>query len=224
MRIIAFSGKKQSGKTTAVEGLAEKLCEQDKEYFEVSFADALKELVYRYMILPAKDEVNNWGGMYVDSFSSESIKNSAHPCGKTIRELLQTIGTDWFRNMWPDVWVKNYKETLKQTTRGSILLTADVRFPNEVKCIQDLGGHVIRLLRNPHNDKHESETALDNIGLNEAGYNSGSWIGQKNMTATECRLSGPHAFGFDAILDNRNMDIPEQNEAVWKLVQERKWL
>jgi len=74
-----------------------------------------------------------------------------------------------------------------------------------------LGGHVIRLLRCPFpDDKHESEIALDEIE---------SW----SIHDPDGAASGGVLY-FDAIIDNQKMSIDEQNEAVWKLVNERKWI
>jgi hypothetical protein len=65
-----------------------------------------------------------------------------------------------------------------------------VRFPNEVECIHDLGGVVIRLLRNPFKDEkidlHSSEVALD------------------------------HYTDFDLVVDNSKMSIEEQNQELDK--------
>ena len=60
--------------------------------------------------------------------------------------------------------------------------------PNEVKGIQKAGGKVIRFLRAPFagEDEHESETALDNMPLDE----------------------------YDYVCDNVNMSIPDQNKDI----------
>jgi len=214
IKIIAFSGKKQSGKTTAVEELSHRLWEETGRCVdEVAFADRLKSLVMDYFIVP------DGGADDPPRFNEEKYKQIKHSCGLTIREILQKVGTDWFRNIWPDIWVKNYKIEVTDFDGGierDIILTGDVRFPNEVKCIQDLGGHVIRLLRNPHNDQHESETALDDI----------EWYSQAlqddpNAPFTKDIITD---ITFNAVIDNREMSIPEQSDAVWKLVNERKLL
>jgi hypothetical protein len=203
MKIIGFSGKKQSGKTTAAEFLVEKW---PTAHF-YSFADGLKRLVCDYFLNPAE----GYDADYYTTFTGEKIKNKKHLCGLTYRELLQRIGTDCLRGIWPDVWVAQYRYWIEQIGDKEII-TPDVRFPNEVKCIQDLGGHVIRLLRAPFpDDCHESETALDE--MEERG-------------TLEFKPAVPQNWlrRFDAVIDNRNMTITEQNEAVWKLCQERKWL
>lgn len=208
MKIIGFSGKKQSGKTTAVNDLQSKL----SKYEQINFADCLKELVFRYFAAPTKEYEHT----IYDPFETKESKQQKHLCGKTYRELLQIIGTNMFRGLWPDIWIENYKFRIRTESRPAarIILTTDIRFLNEVKCIQDLGGHVIRLLRCPFpEDKHESETALD--WLDGAYFNPPESETVKAIYKNHC---------FDAFIDNREMSIEQQNEAVWKLIQERGWL
>jgi hypothetical protein len=77
-----------------------------------------------------------------------------------------------------------------QQEQSQFAVITDVRFPNEVEGIQKAVGKVIRFTRAPVSDEHESEKALD-------GYT-----------------------GFDAVIDNADMNIPEQNDAVTKLLIE----
>jgi hypothetical protein len=114
------------------------------------------------------------------------------PGPMTSREVLQYVGSNIFRKMYGDVWVD---ATIKriQDEGSSCALICDCRFPNEVEGVQKVGGKVIRLTRNPHpNDSHISETALDNYT------------------------------GYDAVIDNINMSIPEQNDALYQKLVEWK--
>lgn len=208
MKIIAFSGKKQSGKDTSTRFLIGKqeLWSNSQQVAIISFAGCLKELVFTYFAAPTEEYKRTMH----EPFTTNESKKKTHPCGKTYREILQLVGTDWFRSIWPDVWIENYKFRTGIDPDLSTILTPDVRFPNEVACVQQLGGHVIRLLRAPFpDDKHESETALD--------YTGTFGLSPSN----EVVVYGKY---FDAIIDNRNMDVPTQNEAVWKLVKEKKWI
>jgi len=208
MKIIAFSGKKQSGKTTAGNDIEKRSC----ACVQINFADDLKKIVGHC-----------FGATHKNLQGSDEDKNKILACGKTSREVLQIVGTDWFRSLDPDCWVNAYKVGVKKLKDGfddisegsfdeGLIITSDVRFPNEVKCIQELGGHVIRLLRNPHDDQHESETALDAIE-----YDTGNVLAHPDKDFPEMTL-------FDAVLDNREMTIEQQNEAIWKLINERGWL
>ena len=145
MKIIAISGKKQSGKTTAIKDLQNKIdvCEA------LNFADCLKELVFSYFAAP----IEEYKHTIHEPFMTEESKQLKHPCGKTYRELLQIIGTDMFRGLWPEIWIENYKFRAgilcTDYPQELTILTVDVRFPNDVKCIQELGGHVIKLISLP---------------------------------------------------------------------------
>lgn len=176
-KIIAFSARKQGGKTTAVNYLNKVFNQSCVEV--INFADELKGFVQEYFCPDNWEEETN---VFIDSH-----KNMVLSCGKTVREILQIVGTDWFRTLDSDYWVKKWKIRVLQS-RAEIILCGDVRFPNEIRAIQSLGGKVCRLTRNPYpEDKHASETALD-------GYN----------TPTP---DNP----FNWVMDNSEMPIDEQN-------------
>ena len=109
----------------------------------------------------------------------------------TAREVMQYVGTDFFRRIYPQVWVES---TIRKIQKESpnLAVVVDCRFENEVKGIQDVGGKVIRLSRNifGDSDQHPSETALDNYE------------------------------GFDAVIDNAEMSIAEQNESIYNQLAE----
>ena len=156
MVIIGISGKKESGKTTLAENLCVSLDMPGKNHTViVSFADKLKALTAELIF-----NMPPW---------TDDMKK-AEIYGKTGREWLQIIGTDWFRTANPQCWIHAYQQQLEtykdleQTFEAEnfyYIITPDVRFENEVEAIHNLGGVVIRLLRSPHADAHESETALD---------------------------------------------------------------
>ena len=77
-------------------------------------------------------------------------------------------------------------------------IVCDVRFPNEVEAIQKAGGKVLRLLRDVYEgqDQHSSETALDDYPLEK----------------------------FDWVLDNKELTVAEQNDAVFQLLKEINWI
>lgn len=126
-KLIAFTGLAQAGKTTA----ADLFCRVGFEKF--SFATPLKQ-----MLRVLTDAVD---------------KDSRPPelCGKTLREALQTLGTDWARNMiGPDIWVQVARSRLaamlaRPDIRG--VVCDDVRFPNEAELIRELGGVVVLVSR-----------------------------------------------------------------------------
>ena len=192
--IIGFSAKKQGGKTIAVNHLFQQLVTEFNP-IALNFADPLKFLVYETFVAPTTMDEGGENSSPFIHWITEEEKGEKHPCGKTIRELLQLFGTDWCRSVWPTIWLEHYKHTI-QTLHPyrTHVITGDVRFPNEVECIHDLGGIVIRLLRNPFKDEkidlHSSEVALD------------------------------HYTDFDLVVDNSQMSIEEQNQELDKRLVE----
>jgi hypothetical protein len=84
------------------------------------------------------------------------------------RHLLQQMGTELGRNVYgEDVWVRTlgaWVFTFAQNEIQKFVIT-DIRFPNEVKWVQDLGGKVLRITGRGGAGGpaafHISETALD---------------------------------------------------------------
>jgi hypothetical protein len=76
------------------------------------------------------------------------------------RDFLEYFGTKIIRKIYKDAWIN---ATLSKITneKSQIAIIPDVRFPNEVKSIKDLGGIVIRLNRDVFKSTSESESALD---------------------------------------------------------------
>lgn len=107
----------------------------------------------------------------------------------TGREFMQYFGTDICRKMYGDIWANATVNRIIREESGIGIIT-DCRFPNEVKAVKDAGGVVIRLTRSVHSvDEHSSEKALDKDVYD--------WS------------------NFDAVVDNANMTIQEQNEAIF---------
>lgn len=65
--------------------------------------------------------------------------------GRTPRELMQTLGTEWGRRLvHPDVWVIAWRRSLPAT---GLVCVDDVRFPNEAAAIRAEGGLLWRITR-----------------------------------------------------------------------------
>lgn len=182
-----------------------------------NFADSLKQLICINLLglsweqCYGTDEEKNsmttyrWenmpGVVCTDELSAQSIKMlkarqelTLHSSGfMSAREVMQYVGTEMFRKMYSNVWIDNCINRIN-IENSELAVVGDCRFPNEVEAIQQAGGKVIYLTRNPYNDDHESETALD-------GYR-----------------------GFDGVVDNAQMSIAEQNQAVYALLKEWEYI
>ena len=189
--ILAFSGKKQSGKSTTLTYIKKQLI---SGCVENNFADMLKIIVFRTLVPIDLITIGSTPIDWIDRNKSYTL-----PCGLTVRQALQVIGTDVFRAMWEPVWINAWRQRLPPAEgpkAPETVLVSDVRFPNECEAIQALGGKVIRLTRAPFadEDQHSSEMALD-------GYTK-----------------------FDAIIDNDKMTVEQANKAVWEKIFKEGWL
>lgn len=184
-KIIAFAGRKQSGKTTSSDFVARTFIsnmygEKAKVY---NFADPLK-----------KDICMNILGLTHDQcYGSDDHKNTLTNCiwenkRLTAREVMQFVGTDLFRKLKNDVWVE---ATINKIFREkqNLAIISDCRFPNEVQAVKKVGGYIIKLTRDPYHSDHESEMALD----------------EENYDQTN----------FDLIIDNRSISINDQNQMIY---------
>lgn len=112
----------------------------------------------------------------------------------TAREVMQFFGTEVCRGIKDSCWVDACVREIK-ADGVELAIIDDCRFPNEVEGLQAHGAKVIRLTRKgtSDNDQHRSETALD----------------KENFDWNK----------FDFIIDNQNMTIGQQNEAVFKYLK-----
>ena len=176
--IIAFAGRKQSGKTTSCEFVQSLFTNKKTKIY--NFADPLKQLC-----------IDIFGLTYNQCYGTDENKNELVDCcwpgidsKMTAREVLQYVGTDVFRAMQHNVW-SSATIRLIQKEQPDIALIADCRFPNEVEAVKNAGGLVVKLNRNLYESTHASETALDatnydqsNFDLTIANLNGG--IDEKN--------------------------------------------
>jgi len=168
IKVIAFAGKKQTGKDTAKDYMVSKLDNFDIQH--LSFARPLKDMCR-----------NIFGLTYEQCFGTDADKNTltnlVHPVDKTpltARQVLQIVGTDMFRSMYENVWVdKMTRDINTSLTTGlntmpsaDYVFITDARFPNEVDALMARDDAlVIKMERINYqkNDEHISEKALDHL-------------------------------------------------------------
>lgn len=194
-KIIAFAGRKQSGKTSCswyIENLIFRDFQLNYKCKIYNFADPLKQDIC----------MNILGLTYEQCYGDDEQKNQLTDIvwdnnKMSAREVMQFVGTDIFRKMKNDVWSSATIKKIKNDALD-IAIIADCRFPNEVDAVKDAGGYVIKLTRNPYNSNHESETALD-----ETHYPKQN---------------------FDLIINNAYLTIEEQNNEVYKFLKKKEVL
>jgi len=101
--------------------------------------------------------------------------------GKSPRELLQTLGTEWGRDMVrEDIWIKIAMRRASQYERSSwhVVIT-DVRFQNEAEAIRYAGGQVWQVRRTAAGlqgptGQHSSEAGVPEHLIDRVVWNVGT--------------------------------------------------
>jgi hypothetical protein len=148
--IIGFACKKQVGKSTAAGWLVE------AGFIRSSFAEPMKEMAVSMLV--------GMGLSFDEVMFFMQYKEERMPLlGVSMRHLLQTLGTDWGRQLiHPDVWVMAAARRIEdQLNQGRDVVIEDVRFENEAAFIRDHGGLVVHIERETgYSDGHESESGV----------------------------------------------------------------
>ncbi|NDE16971.1 deoxynucleotide monophosphate kinase, partial [bacterium] len=131
MILLGLVGSKGVGKDTAAHYLVKKY-----DFVSMAYADPLKEAC-RVVFHLTSEQLH-------DRAKKEQV---VEPWGKSPRQILQTVGTDLFRNHFhKDVWLWNLEHRVRHSRRDRIVVT-DVRFENEMEHIRSLGGFLVRIDR-----------------------------------------------------------------------------
>lgn len=141
-RVVGLSGVAGSGKSTAAAHL------QRQGYTLVKFAGPLKDMMRAI-------------GLSESQIEGADKENSTRLLqGKTPRYAMQTLGTEWGRNIigagfWTFLWEHR---ALQLLDAGHKVVVDDCRFANEAKAVRSLGGIVVRIKgRGGIAGEHESE-------------------------------------------------------------------
>lgn len=142
--IVGISGKKYHGKDTIADYLVKNF------YFKkMTLAEPVKEITKIAFRL-------NDSQVYDPLFKDAKLARYPY---KTPRELMQFIGTDCFRNAFPDIWLWNFLKRVDEQ-ENRLIVVPDIRFKNEA----DLCDFTIRVERpglTYEKDVHSSENDLD---------------------------------------------------------------
>ena len=179
--LIGLCGLIGSGKGTVADTLVEK-----HNFQKISFADKLKDGVAsvfnwpRDMLEGDTAEGRNWREQ-PDAFWTEELQQEITP-----RYVLQVFGTECMRHGFFDgIWVSLVKQKIMDHPQQNWVIP-DVRFPNEVKMIKTLKGHMVTVKRGQdpqwftdYKDKnieptdiHASEWAWANTDFDITIYNN----------------------------------------------------
>jgi hypothetical protein len=164
-----------------------------------SFAGSLKDIV-----------INLFGLTHEQVYGSEEYKMQQVPHLRwenmpgvefpnkrgpmTVRDFLQYFGTDICREIHDSVWVDRCVNDIKYE-EPLLAIIDDCRFENEISAIQEAGGKVIGLSRQPYEDSHASEQVVKD-----------------------------HWDLFDTVIDNESMNIHEMCSEIVRNIDEWGWL
>ena len=140
MKLIGLSGLIGSGKGTVAD-----ILEKNHNFTKVSFADSVKDSVAVVFGWPQNlldgntPESRDWREV-VDHWWANRL-NIPH---LTPRWVIQFWGTELCRhNFHEDIWIASLERKLLRLTEpnpNTKLVISDIRFPNEMKVIKNLGG------------------------------------------------------------------------------------
>jgi hypothetical protein len=154
--IIALTGPKGVGKSS----IAKEIESQDwQDRCILSFAEPLRRMASHLMPMQnmtdpeLKEAPIDWLG------------------GKTPRQILQSLGTDWGRNMVsPTIWIDTMRRIITEQAFETIIID-DCRFENEAGMVREMGGIVVGLEREgiAYTNEHASEMPVKADMIVDAG-------------------------------------------------------
>lgn len=162
--IIGFAGRARSGKTTLA-----KVLHEENNYKILTIANYLKKLCCKLLGDISLHELNRLKDNNIDisdrfviddnfiniinqetGIGCIEIKDELEKLGvymTTVRAMLQIIGTDIIRKYYPDWHIRQLINEIETLPTDTDIAVDDVRFPNEKKEIEKVGGTVIFIMR-----------------------------------------------------------------------------
>jgi hypothetical protein len=147
-RLIGITGRAGSGKNTVASMIPGAVVLQlaDPLYASLSVMTGIPEVLLR----------------------NREFKEREIPwLGKTVRQMLQTLGTEWGReHVCSDIWVKMLERRIETLAHEGVktIAVADVRFENEAAVIRGFNGGEVWHVRRPSRDasavEHQSEAGI----------------------------------------------------------------
>ena len=167
--IIGFTGKLESGKTTAANILIKNI---KGDAVSIAYADLLKEMLMKAGLCTREE-------LY-----DKKTKFS--------RMMMQKIGTEIIRkqvseNFWIDAMTKKISKIRNEYGKDINIIIHDVRFLNEAELVRWFKGTIIRVERDTENNTkstHLSETEMDEIIPNIVIDNNGTLEDLNNSILT----------------------------------------
>ena len=169
--LVGITGYAGPGKTTAAGSLMQ------NGYYRLRFADPIKEMVAILGLTSGQ----------LDGDQKE--EPTALLGGKSPRYAMQTLGTEWGRNLVsPTIWIDILRRRAQEMrVVGQPVVVDDVRFPNEAEAIKEVGGFLIRVVRPeqflPIGMSHASEFSIGTLDVDHTIYNDSSIVELKKQVS-----------------------------------------
>jgi hypothetical protein len=172
--VVGITGKARSGKDTLASIIQEHLQPYAVVVHKLSMASPMKTMVshlFWHMGYDAEEAIVSMVDGELKEVIVEGINASP-------RKILQTLGTDWGRNMiHEDLWIECMKGMVNAYEGDldipRIVLIPDIRFDNEAEKLCDI---VIRIERKDAGEirKHASENGVDDQFVHYTIFNDDS--------------------------------------------------
>ena len=158
IKLIALTGAAGSGKSTVAKHLSNKRI----PFVRTKFSGTLKKML---MQIP---------NVTTDMIEGE-LKEEPQELfgGKTPREVMQTLGTEWGRDsVYSKIWLDSWERSINDLT---YIVVEDLRYLNEAELVKRRGGQIWRIKRPDYQcNGHISETEMEGIDPDLTIRNNGS--------------------------------------------------
>lgn len=199
--VVAFGGLKGSGKSTLGGSLI-----TDWGFMPESFAAPIKAMA-KLAFPQISDEQ-----LYGDSARREEKIDGLDV---TVRHVLQTLGTEWGRNIYPDVWVDSLFARIDKSAYPRFVIT-DCRF--EAPAVRARGGHTILLTRGMLERPHPRAGTAQQPSRVRDVYEP---MGELDCHPSEMAVLDSLLSDWSAIIDNTgSLSSALEELGVWALRQD----
>lgn len=120
--VIAFCGKMGSGKDYQCQKLV-----KEQGFVQVAFADALREMVFGMLGMTYEEGMAKY----------DELKRTELYNGRTLRHMLQYLGTEGVRRYVPDFWCIALLHRINMLPKDAKVCISDARFFNEYSLTKD---------------------------------------------------------------------------------------
>ena len=176
VKLIGICGPARSGKDTVGQLISKVIVDtrndtlQDHVIATESFAAPIKSMIAMLLDFFGYGSIMNPPQLapYLDGDKKEEVLDKI---GVSTRKLMQTLGTEWGRDMIADdLWlncmeerIHHYAEAVKHGHKGAFVIVTDLRFDNEAEMIKRNGGTILQVTTTrplPDVQEHETERGI----------------------------------------------------------------